>query len=154
MRKTSAKPKNRRRFDHRRRFGTAVIELAIVLPVIVLITFGTLEICDGIFLRQKIELAANEGARVAIRKGSTKAEVEAAVKKNLDARGVSYGSDISSAVTVTPDPGLAPTLTPVSVRVTVDTNANLRLGLSLYQFLSGKNVTGEVSMFKEYGNTP
>jgi Flp pilus assembly protein TadG len=138
----------------RKRSGSAVIELAIILPVIVLITFGTLEICDGIFLRQKIELAANEGARVAIRKNSTKADVEAAIKKNLDARGVTYGSDISSAVTITPDPRLAPTLTPLSVKVTVETNANLRLGLSLYQFMAGKKVTGEVSMFKEYGYTP
>lgn len=138
----------------RQRSGTAVIELAIILPVIVLITFGTLEICDGIFLRQKIELAANEGTRVAIRKGSTVADVEAAVKKNLDARGVSYGDSISSAVTVTPDPTLAPTLTPISVRVSVETNSNLKLGLSLYQFFSGKEVSGEVSMFKEYGDTP
>jgi len=141
-----------RKHNEGKRAGAEVVELAIVLPVIVLITLGTLEICDGIFLRQKVELAANEGAKVAIRKHATESDVLLAVKKNLDARGVDYGKDIASAVTITPDPTTAATLTPVSVAVTVDTNPNLRLGLSLYQFVSGRKISGEVSMFKEYGN--
>ena len=135
-----------------RRFGVEVVELAIVLPIIFFLTFATLEICEGIFLKQKLEMAAHEGARVAIRKRSTLDDVYDAVKRNLEARGIDYGANIGNAVSVTPDPTVAPTLTPMTVTVTVETNPNLRLSLSLYRYLAGKNIVGEVSMFKEYAN--
>ena len=54
------------------RRGTEVVELALVLPVILLIVFSTLEICDHAFLLQKVKIAAQEGAVVAIRKNSNR----------------------------------------------------------------------------------
>ena len=96
-------------------------------------------------------MAAHEGARVAVRKRSTVDDVQDAVKRNLDARGIKYGT-IDTAVTVTPDPKLAATLTPVTVKVTVETNPNLRMSISLYRYIAGKSIAGEVSMFKEYEN--
>jgi Flp pilus assembly protein TadG len=135
-----------------RRHGVEVVEMAIVLPIIILITLGTLEICEGTFLRQKLELAAHAGSRIAIRKNATSSDVLAAVQTNLDARGVNYGGDIASAVTITPDPETAPTLTAISVLVRIDTDENLRMPISVYRFLAGRELTGEVSMFKEYAN--
>jgi len=146
---TSMRNRSRSRNQNVSRRGIEVVELAIIMPLLLLLTFGTLEICEGIFLRQKLELAAHEGVRVAIRKNATIEDVEVAVQRNLDARGIVY-RNISSAVEITPDPTLAPTLTPVTVRVTIVTNPNLRMSLSLYEYLVGKSINGEVSMLKEY----
>ena len=46
--------------------GAAAVEFAIVLPVFVLILLGSIETCTMIFLQQSLEMAAYEGARVAI----------------------------------------------------------------------------------------
>ena len=138
--------------QNKKRRGVEVVELAIIMPVLLLLTFGTLEICEGIFLRQTLELSAHEGARVAIRRDASIEDVEEAVQRHFDARGVNFGGDISSAVEITPDPETAATLTPVTVRVTVDASDNLRLDLSLYRFLLGNQFEAEVIMLKEFGN--
>jgi len=38
--------------------GAAVVEFAILLPVFVLILFGSIEACSMIFLQQSLEMAA------------------------------------------------------------------------------------------------
>ena len=134
--------------DGRRR-GAEVVELALVLPVILLIIFSTLEVCDHAFLLQKLKIAASEGAVAAISKTATRADVEEAVQGYLEARGVDYGSNIGSAVTVTPDPTLAQTLTPITVSVAVPNDENSRIGV-LYRFIAGQSSTGTVTMFKEF----
>lgn len=133
------------------RWGSAVIELAFVLPVMLLITFGTLETCEAIFLRQKVEIAAHEGARAAIRKEATVEDVRDAVGLYLDARGVKYDS-LANIVTVTPDPQFAPELTPVTVRLEVDISDNLRLASQFYRFIVGDNTVAEVAMYKEFSS--
>ena len=58
------------------RRGTEVVELALVLPLILLIVFSTLEVCEHAFLLQKVKIAAQEGAVRAIAKESTLVDVE------------------------------------------------------------------------------
>ena len=142
---------NKNRSRRRRRRGTEVVELAIILPLIVLITTTTLEICENTFLIQKLEIAAHEGAVVGITRTSTLSDVENAVQNYLDARNVDYGGDISTAVSVTPDPATADTLTPITVTVTVSADDNSRIG-ALYRFFNGRTVVGDITMFKEFGN--
>ena len=132
------------------RRGTEVVELALVLPLILLIVFSTLEVCDHAFLLQKVKIAAQEGAVVAIRREATLPDVEAAVQSYLDARGVDFGTSISNAVTVTPDPTDALRLTPVTVTVAVPNDENSRIGANLYRYIAGENSTGTVTMFKEF----
>lgn len=48
---------------HRR--GAASVELAVCLPVIILIVFGAIETCSIVFLQQNLQLIAYEAARVA-----------------------------------------------------------------------------------------
>ncbi|MEM9826382.1 MAG: TadE/TadG family type IV pilus assembly protein [Planctomycetota bacterium] len=50
---------------HRRR-GIAVTELAILLPILVTIVFGTIEICTMIRTQERLCVVAYEGARVAM----------------------------------------------------------------------------------------
>ena len=49
---------------HRR--ATAVIELALCLPVLFVLVLATMEACSMLYLQQKLKVTAYEGARVAI----------------------------------------------------------------------------------------
>ena len=124
------------------------MEMAIVLPIMFLITLGTLETCEGIFLIQKVKIAAFEGAAVAVLRGGSDEGVENAVSSYLDARGVKY-ENISSVVSMDPSPELANDLDPVRVTVTIPTSDNFRMPTSFYRFWTGGEVSAEVVMFKE-----
>lgn len=122
--------------------------MAIVLPIMFLITLGTLETCEGIFLIQKVKIAAFEGATVAVLRNGSDEGVENAVSSYLDARGVKY-ENISSVVSTDPSPELANELDPVRVTVTIPTSDNFRMPTSFYRFWTGGEVSAEVVMFKE-----
>ena len=132
------------------RQGTQVVELALILPVLFLFLFSTLEICEQTFLLQRVKIAAQEGAVVAITRQATLADVEGAVQNYLEARGVDFGGDISAAVVVTPDPTEADTLTPVNVTVSVSNDANSQIGSFFYRYIGGTNSVASVTMFKEF----
>lgn len=119
-----------------------------MLPIMFLITLGTLETCEGIFLIQKVKIAAFEGASVAVLRGGSDEGVENAVSSYLDARGVKY-ENISSVVSMDPSPELANDLDPVRVTVTIPTSDNFRMPTSFYRFWTGGEVSAEVVMFKE-----
>jgi hypothetical protein len=53
------------------RRGAALVELAISLPVLFLITMATVETCRVIYLRQSIKIAAFESARISVLPGAT-----------------------------------------------------------------------------------
>ncbi len=53
----------------RPRDGVAATELAVCMPVIVLVVLATIESCAMIFLQQSLSIAAYEGARVALAPG-------------------------------------------------------------------------------------
>ena len=59
----------------RRRKGVAIVELAICLPVIVVLVVGSIEACSMIFVKQSLHIAAYEAVRVAIRQGSSNTDV-------------------------------------------------------------------------------
>ena len=48
------------RTKNRNREGAVVVECAFALPLILLLTLGTLDICDGIYLKKKALIAAYE----------------------------------------------------------------------------------------------
>lgn len=51
---------------HHPRLGLAVTELAIGLPVLLVVVMGTMEMCTMIRLKQKLKTVAYEGARVGV----------------------------------------------------------------------------------------
>lgn len=95
-----------RRFDARR--GTATVELAICLPVLAGLIFGSIEACGMIYATQSLEIAAYESVRMAVRATAyqrqpgqpnvmTNAQVEAHAEEVLLERGIT-----DAVVTITP----------------------------------------------------
>jgi hypothetical protein len=86
----------------RRRRGSALVELAICLPVMLLIIYGAMEAAGMIFLRQALVQSAYEAAKVAAKTGDSFAATEAALDV-ADGRGVDQltidfsPSDVESA---------------------------------------------------------
>ncbi len=123
--------------------GAAVVEFAIVLPVFLLILIGTIEACSMIFLQQSLEIAAYEGARVAIVPTTTSSDVESAANQILTPRHIQ-----NSSISVTPnDFQSAPYGTFVRVSVSVPCLSNSVIPSSLY---GSRTLTGKVEMMKEY----
>ena len=82
----------RKRRNRRRVRGVAAIELALCLPVLLTITWMTIVACDMINLRHSLTLSAYEGARTAVVKGATNAQITEAATWVLDSRQVAEGS--------------------------------------------------------------
>ncbi len=108
---------NRSRSPERK--GAAAVELALCLPVLVPLYFGTLETCNVMLTQARMQAAAYESARLATRpttsttQAATAGDVQATCNSLLTQLGV-QGAD----VTVSPGSlsGLAPQ-TPVTVSV-------------------------------------
>jgi Flp pilus assembly protein TadG len=73
------------RRSHRRRKarGVAAAELAVCLPVVVLMVIATIEACSALFLKQSLTAAAYEGVRTAIEQAATTGDVQAACNQIL-----------------------------------------------------------------------
>lgn len=84
------------------RKGAAVVEMAIVLPIFVLVSLGIIEFGRAMMVSQLVTNSAREGARLAMLTGSTNIEVEQAVKNFLVAAADVESSDVSVTITVTP----------------------------------------------------
>src|SRR3978361_191143 len=74
--------------------GVAATELAVCLPVIVLLVLATIEACSALFLKQSLTAAAYEGVRTAIEHNSTPAAVQAACDQLLADRKI-HGASIT-----------------------------------------------------------
>ena len=100
--------------------GVATVELAFVLPVMLILVLGTIEVCQRIFLRQSAVLVAYEGARLAARSTSSNTDITTRCQTLLTQRRV-----IDGTVVVTPDDVLSkPPGTQVQVRITVPWASN------------------------------
>jgi Flp pilus assembly protein TadG len=66
--------------------GVAAAELAVCLPIIVLIVIASIEACSALFLKQSLTVAAYEGVRTAIEHNSSAANAQAACNQILTDR--------------------------------------------------------------------
>jgi len=125
--------------------GVASVELALLLPILMLVLFGTIEYGWMFLKNQQLADAARSGARVAVTAGATNALARARVDEVMTTAGLAASGyqvtftpgDISSAV-----PGTA-----VRVEVLVS-YANIGLtGIPLIPVPSA--LEGQTSMIKE-----
>jgi hypothetical protein len=134
--------------QNQKRKGTAATECALCLPIIILFTLFSIEVCSVMFLKEAITIAAYEGGRVGIQRGGTDANVEFRVMEFLNERGIAY----SDPVTIS-DPGFdnAGELEHVTTTVTVPVNGNLFSGWAGWVF-DGMELEASVTMRKEFAN--
>jgi Flp pilus assembly protein TadG len=127
------------------RKGNAVLEAALVVPILLYLAFGTVEFGYFYYVKNNVQGAAREGVRAAIPPGATNTDVTTAVSAQMTAAGLQ-----ASGYTVTTTPssisGLAPgTNVTVSVQCTWGT-----VGLRPLQLIStSKLVKGQAVMRKE-----
>jgi hypothetical protein len=124
------------------RHGVAATELAVCMPVIVLIVLATIEACAMIFLQQSLSVAAYEGARVSLAPGAQASNVVAQCQLILDDRDV-RGAQID----VSPGdvPGAA-----AGTWIDVETSAPFAQNSLVGGWLFGnRTLTASVQMVKE-----
>lgn len=118
------------------------MELAVCLPVLVLLVFGSIEACNMIFLRQALNASAYEGVRVAIGEDAVNQQVIDRCQLTLDARGV-------AGTTITIDPPDVTTVQPgdpITITVSAQCDAN---SVGPAWFFANRNLAGRASFVKE-----
>ena len=90
--------------SQKQRRGTATVEMALVLPIFIMVTFGIIEFGRAMMVSQLVVNSAREGARRAVLEGSTNANIETTVKDFLVATTNISAADVSVTVTIVPDP--------------------------------------------------
>lgn len=106
MKSRAKKPKYR---NGRTESGNAVIEFALILPLLLLVVFGITELGRALMTVNLLTSAAREGARVASVTGADSTAVTARVMQVLDAANITpaengitiSGPDANKAITVT-----------------------------------------------------
>jgi hypothetical protein len=120
----------------------AAVELAVCLPVIVVLVFAAIESCSMIFITQALHAASYEGVRVAVNPTATSSQVTARTQQILDGHGIAGAtitlvpSDISTAT--------SGSLVRVRVRASCDSNR-----ISPPFFFGGRNIEVQTTMAKE-----
>ena len=74
------------------RRGVAAAELAVCLPMLFVVIFGSIEACNLLFLRQSLVAAAYEGAMLGSRPGTSETDIVNRVQTTLAARNISVTS--------------------------------------------------------------
>lgn len=124
-----------------RRGGTAIAELAICLPAIVVLVMGAIECCTMIFVKQSLHVAAYEAVRIAIKDEGTNTRVLNRCNRVLNERNV-----VDPQIALTPaDIESVPRGTQVTVSVSAPCSSNSVLRA---KFFTG-NLTAEAVMVKE-----
>jgi hypothetical protein len=125
------------------RRGVAAAELAVCLPVIVLLVIATIEACSALFLKQSLTVAAYEGVRVAIANGSTLTDIETTCEQILTDRKI-------KGARVTVRPSDMASVRPgdyLDVEVSAPCDANSVIPTSFYR---GRTLSATASMMVEY----
>jgi Flp pilus assembly protein TadG len=69
----------------RRRFGGAVLEMVLVMPVLLYLAFGTVEFGYFFYVKHSLEGAARDGARASIPSGAVYSDITSAVDSAMAA---------------------------------------------------------------------
>jgi Flp pilus assembly protein TadG len=101
----NARQSARKRPQSQSRRGTALVELALVLPIFIGITVGIVEFGRAMMVGQLVTNAAREGTRRAIIDGSTNADVETSIKDFLAQSVGAQADEVAVTITITPATG-------------------------------------------------
>jgi Flp pilus assembly protein TadG len=134
------------RATHRR--GLAIVETALILPLLMVLTLGILEFGWCFIKLQQINIAAREGARAGARSGGTNAQVDAAVADFMTR--ANMGGSSYSVATVPADVDSAARGSTIRVRVAVTYANNVDLiGSFVGHYLVPNSISSEYRIMKE-----
>jgi Flp pilus assembly protein TadG len=128
---------------HGSRRAVAASELAVCLPILVLLVLAMIESCTMIFLKQSLTVASYEGIRKAIEPAATAAQVEAACNAVLTDRRVK-GATVKIAPANFQNAARG---SYISVTVTAPAGKNSVIPGS---FFAGRTLSGSATMMKEF----
>jgi len=127
----------------RTRAAVVTVEMAIVLPVLLVLVVGIMECCNLIYIKQSLTISAYEGARAAIMKGMPLNNIDARCNQVLSDRKIT-----NATVLVSPNPpSNAAYGTYITVQVQASYGANSLIPGSLFP---GATLQSSVKMMKEY----
>jgi Flp pilus assembly protein TadG len=133
---------NQRRRGKQRR-AAAAVEFAVIAPLMMLLTFGLVEIGRIMLVKQTAIHATREGARLAIHPNAKDAEIFARVNQELALLGISDATvEMEPSSLELAEPGSA-----VTVRVRMDLQA-ISVVPGLFNFAAG-DIVAESSMRRE-----
>lgn len=136
----TSQPHHRRRRAHCS--GAAATELAICLPLLLMLVLASIEACSMIFLNHSLTIASYESVRVAINYDGTNEDVLDRCNDIITERSVIDSSvDISVA-----DVAAVPRGTPLSVTVSAPCDANAIIPPWFY---GGQTMSATTTMVKE-----
>jgi Flp pilus assembly protein TadG len=135
---------SRGKLGHRRqqRRGVATAELAVCLPIVVLLVVATIEACSAIFLKQSLTVSAYEGVRTALEENATATSVTDTCNRILSDRRVQNAN-------VTVRPSNIAALEPgdfVDITVSAPVAANSVMPTTFYR---GRTLSATASMMIE-----
>lgn len=122
--------RQQKRLQRSLRQGVSAVELALILPLLMLLVFGAVQSCNTIHLKQAMVTAAFEGSRVVSRDSATREDVINRCSAILQARNVT-----NFTITLTPNRPLDEIANgdTVSIRIDAPTAGNV-VGPSFLQF--------------------
>lgn len=121
--------------------GVAAIETALILPLLVILVFGAVELSNAIFMQQSLNMAAYEAAKVITRPGDNNTLATTRCQEVLTVRKIStYTLTITPAVTATTARG-------TQITVTVQAPAS-NLSYGPLRFMSGRTVRSSAVMVR------
>jgi Flp pilus assembly protein TadG len=133
-----------------RRPGSSVLDMALVLPILLALSFGTIEFGYYMFVKHNMQAAAREGARAAIVPSAVTSDVTTAVANVMAAAGLTQSGYTTSITdtngnTINVSTAAAGTAIKVTVQCSWGTVGVRPLGV----ISSSKVVAGTTVMRKE-----
>jgi len=124
------------------RRGAAAVELAICLPLLVLLVMASIEACTMIFLDHSLTIASYEGVRAGINYDGTNADVLARANAIVNSR------DIKDAKVTLNPPDVASAERGQTIAVTVSAPCNANMIIPPW-FYDGRTLRATMTMVKE-----
>ncbi len=155
------KPKRRRHASGRH--GVAAVEAVIIIPFVIVLMLGTLEVCSRIYLKESVTVCAFEGLRAGLGRNTTNQQVVDRVNEMLQDRGIQINSGgKTGTITVTPaDFSEMQALDDITVNIEIPIKGNSRFvfdAVSIGMFenfpVTGEWVQASVTMVREFDEVP
>ena len=125
------------------RVGAAVVEFAIVGPLMVMLTMGMMEVGRAVMVKQVMINASREGARLAILPSTNAADVISQVSSQLAASSIN-----GTTVTINP-PSLANAAAGTAVTVSISVNASQVSWVPNPAFTLNRTISASTTMRRE-----